>query len=147
MPTRAGECQRGPGSANKGRRAQKMATPPPHQAKSPCESYAVSIDVCTYFCRVIWNQYWSEWWVLADSPPCLFIILLFHLHINYLFKLISIIRIHALRVPCNTTPVTCKYRCHTSKLFCQYGQDFSLYLTIFLLFLNLVFNLFSELFI
>ena len=25
-------------------------------------------------------------------------------------------------------------RCHTSKLFCQYGQDFSLYLTIFLLF-------------
>ena len=27
-----------------------------------------------------------------------------------------------------------RYRCHTSKLFCQYGQDFSLYLTIFLLF-------------
>jgi hypothetical protein len=25
-------------------------------------------------------------------------------------------------------------RCHSSKLFCQYGQDFSLYLTIFLLF-------------
>ena len=25
-------------------------------------------------------------------------------------------------------------RCHTSKLFYQYGQDFSLYLTIFLLF-------------
>ena len=66
----------------------------------------------TYFSGVIWNQYWLEWWALADSPPCLFIILLFHLHIIYLFKLISIIRIHAPQVPCNTTPVTCKYRTH-----------------------------------
>ena len=30
-------------------------------------------------------------------------------------------------------------QCHTSKLFYQYGHDISLYLTIFLLFLNLVF--------
>jgi hypothetical protein len=30
--------------------------------------------------------------------------------------------------------VNCTHHCHTSKLFYQYGQDFSLYLTTFLLF-------------
>ena len=74
--------KQGLGSANEGWRAQKMATPPSHQAKSPRELYVTSIDVCTYFHVVIWNQYWLEWWALVDSPPCLFIILLFYLHIN-----------------------------------------------------------------
>ena len=34
--------------------------------------------------------------------------------------------------------------CHTSKVFYQYGQDFSLYLTVFLLFLDSVFNFFQN---
>ena len=37
------------------------------------------------------------------------------------------------RFKCKNAPEMTE-RCHTSKLFYQYGQDFSLYLTIFLLF-------------